>query len=79
MHEDTQGSEGAIGQPEKSASTGLLDQGAGRQRQSKVQRHSAYNQAGGTEINLAENQLSNGQTIPGSHTLGAENEERGSD
>ncbi len=31
MHEETQGPEGAIGQPEKSASTGLLDQGAGRQ------------------------------------------------
>jgi hypothetical protein len=59
MHEETQGPEGAIGWPEESASTGLLEHGVGRRRQSKVQRHSAYNQAGGTEINLVENQPSN--------------------
>ncbi len=59
MHEETQGPEGAIERPEESASTRMLDHGAGRQRRSKVQRHSAYNQAGGTDINLAENHPSN--------------------
>jgi hypothetical protein len=79
VQEETQGSEGAIGWPEVSASMGLPDQGKGGWRQCKVQGHSAYNQAGGLETNLVGNQPCNQQTLPGSHTLGAENRAWGSD